>query len=99
MNETEDPDMDRLRERMSEKRERLGDMKRDSNHLPQAELDELSREIHEDTVELVGREILNRQQREGEIFEEVLERMGEHQEVDETVSDAGESQPPKNGGQ
>ena len=62
----------------------------------QEELDALSREIHEDTVELVGREMLDRQRREGEHFEEVLDSMGEHRQVDETIIDTGESQPPKN---
>jgi hypothetical protein len=95
MSEPEDPDIDRLREEISEKRERLRGLKRDSDHAhPKAELDELSKEIHEDTVELVSREILDRQQREGEHFDEVLERMGEHKQAD-TV----ESQPPRNGEQ
>jgi predicted nucleic acid-binding Zn-ribbon protein len=100
MSETEDPNIDRLREEVSEKRERLDDLRRDSNHVHrQAELDALSREIHDETVELVGREMLDRQRREGEHFEEVLDSMGEHREADDTTIDAGESQPPKNGEQ
>jgi hypothetical protein len=33
MSETEDPNIDRLREEVSEKRERLDDLRRDSNHV------------------------------------------------------------------